>query len=45
VGFDVTGKGVVFDASLPGNSNRGHDYGTALGESKRVALIEYLKTL
>jgi hypothetical protein len=39
------------DASLqfkplrPGNSNAGHEYGTDLSESDRMALIEYLKTL
>jgi mono/diheme cytochrome c family protein len=35
----------LFDCSLPGNSNAGHDYGTALGEAEKRELIEYLKTL
>lgn len=41
----------VFDTSLPGNSNVGHEYGTgvygkpALTEAERWALVEYLKTL
>lgn len=41
----------VFDTTLPGNSNVGHEYGTgaygkpALTEGERWALIEYLKTL
>jgi len=41
----------VFDTTLPGNSNSGHEYGTgyygkpALTEQERWALIEYLKTL
>ena len=35
----------VFDTSLTGNSNAGHEYGTSLGEEERWALLEYLKTL
>ena len=41
----------MFDTSLPGNSNAGHEYGTgaygepALTEQQRWALVEYLKTL
>jgi hypothetical protein len=35
----------TFDTRLPGNSNAGHEYGTDLSESDRVALVEYLKTL
>jgi hypothetical protein len=41
----------LFDTTLPGNSNSGHEYGTgaydqaALTEQQRWALIEYLKTL
>ncbi|MEE9331768.1 MAG: di-heme-cytochrome C peroxidase [Methylophilaceae bacterium] len=41
----------VFDTTLPGNSNAGHEYGTgaygkpALTEEQRWALVEYLKTL
>jgi len=41
----------LFDTSLPGNSNAGHEYGSgaygkpALTEEQRWALVEYLKTL
>jgi cytochrome c5 len=35
----------VFDTTVTGNSNRGHEYGTALGDDDRWALVEYLKTL
>jgi hypothetical protein len=39
------GKLVVGDGAAPGNSNSGHDYGTALSDDDRWALIEYLKQL
>ncbi|MDR3387856.1 MAG: di-heme-cytochrome C peroxidase [Rudaea sp.] len=35
----------VFDTTLPGNSNAGHAYGTALGETDKRDLLEYLKSL
>ncbi|MCZ6893938.1 MAG: di-heme-cytochrome C peroxidase [Gammaproteobacteria bacterium] len=41
----------LYDTSLPGNSNAGHEYGTgkdgspALDQGQRKALLEYLKTL
>lgn len=35
----------VFDTTTPGNSNSGHDYGTALSPNEKRELIEYLKTL
>ena len=35
----------VFDTSVSGNSNSGHDYGTTLSAEDKHALIEYLKTL
>ncbi|WP_437825690.1 cytochrome c [Sorangium sp. So ce1153] len=41
-------KAFLFDATLPGNSNKGHTgarYGTELSDSDKWALIEYLKTL
>lgn len=47
VGF-VSSGGFRFDTTLPGNSNAGHDFGTAVlgaDKDKRHALIEYLKTL
>ncbi|WAK02931.1 di-heme-cytochrome C peroxidase [Methylobacter sp. YRD-M1] len=34
-----------FDASLPGNLNTGHYYGTDLADDERWDLIEFLKTL
>jgi hypothetical protein len=38
-------EGFLYDTHLPGNSNRGHDYGSALPDSDKWDLIEYLKTL
>lgn len=35
----------VFDATLPGYSNKGHYFGDKLSEGERQAVIEYLKTL
>lgn len=35
----------VYDTSRPGQSNAGHPFGTGLSENKKIALIEYLKTL
>ncbi len=34
-----------YDTKLRGNGNGGHDYGTALSETNKNALIAYLKTL
>lgn len=34
-----------FDASLRGNGNGGHEWGTHLEPAERAALVEYLKTL
>jgi mono/diheme cytochrome c family protein len=34
----------LYDTALPGNSNAGHTYGTALPEDQKKALIEFLKT-
>jgi cytochrome c553 len=45
VGFDSTAGTFKFDTTLPGNSNKGHEYGTDLKENQRQALLEYLKTL
>ncbi|HWO23231.1 MAG TPA: cytochrome c [Kofleriaceae bacterium] len=46
VGY-VSDGGVPFvlDTRVPGNSNRGHEYGTQLADGDRWALVEYLKTL
>jgi len=35
----------LFDTTLSGNSNQGHEYGTSLGDADKRALLEYLKTL
>jgi len=51
VGFvtDATGNAtrsfIRFDTHLKGNSNAGHNYGAALSDQDRHALLEYLKTL
>ncbi|HWP60539.1 MAG TPA: hypothetical protein VNL14_21770 [Candidatus Acidoferrales bacterium] len=50
VGFVAQGKeaervGTRFDVSERSNSNKGHEYGTALSQAEKDALIEYLKTL
>jgi len=34
-----------YDTRLPGNGKTGHDYGTALPEADKRALLEYMKTL
>ena len=34
----------LYDTSLPGNSNAGHLYGTALPDEDKAAIVEYLKT-
>jgi mono/diheme cytochrome c family protein len=44
VGFQCD-NGFEFDTALKGNSNSGHDYGTALPASEKAALLEYLKSL
>jgi mono/diheme cytochrome c family protein len=49
LGFVSDGSGkeptlFKFDTTLPGNGNRGHDYGTRLSDEEKGALIEYLKT-
>jgi hypothetical protein len=35
----------LFDTTLAGNSNAGHEYGTQLEEADRKALLEYIKSL
>ncbi len=35
----------LFDTTLPGNSNKGHEYGTALSLEDKRALLEFLKSL
>ncbi|WP_051299897.1 di-heme-cytochrome C peroxidase [Methylobacter luteus] len=38
-------RAFLFDASLPGNLNTGHYYGTDLTDDERRDLIEFMKTL
>jgi hypothetical protein len=46
VGFRDTGyPGTIFDTSLRGNGNQGHEYGTDFTQAEREALVEYMKTL
>jgi hypothetical protein len=48
VGFitSQTSGAYLYDTTVAGNSNSGHDYGTAaLTSSQRLDLLEYLKTL
>jgi len=55
VGLDTADtSGVVFDTTLPGNSNAGHSFentpgrgviGRLLSEPERLALLEYLKSI
>lgn len=37
--------GAAFDTSIPGNSNRGHEFGTQLEPADKAALLAYLRTL
>ncbi|HEX2081543.1 MAG TPA: c-type cytochrome [Longimicrobium sp.] len=47
--YDVAGEEgrphFLYDTRLPGNSNRGHEFGASLPEEEKAALLEYLKTL
>ncbi len=40
---DQRGRFPDFDATLEGNLNIGHDYGTGLPEDDKLAILEYLK--
>jgi hypothetical protein len=42
---DYAGPGFCYDTQFEGNHNRGHQYGTALTEAERHALVHYLLTL
>ncbi len=42
---DKTTHSSLFDTTLPGNSNSGHEYGAELTEAQRMDLLEHLKTL
>ncbi|HYO15576.1 MAG TPA: cytochrome c [Thermoanaerobaculia bacterium] len=37
--------GVRYDTAVRGNSNAGHNWGTALSPEEKAALVEYMKTL
>ena len=39
------GENFLYDTSLPGNGNAGHEYGTALSGGEKQALMEFLKTI
>ena len=48
LGIDVDGQPAdawIFDTSIGGNSNAGHEHGFELTDPQKRALIEYLKTL
>jgi hypothetical protein len=48
VGFVSTPGGdniATIDTTIPGNSNKGHEYGTSLLEPQRRAILEYLKVI
>jgi hypothetical protein len=34
----------LYDTSIPGNGNAGHEYGTSLPDDDKRAIVEYLKT-
>jgi hypothetical protein len=44
-GPEAASVGFRLDTSVPGNSNRGHSYGTELTAPQKDDLLEYLKTL
>lgn len=41
---DAQKYGTLYDTTLPGNCNSGHEFGTDLPDREKDALIEYLKT-
>ena len=42
---DGPGGAAVYNTTLPGYGNRGHNFGDRLSDRERKAIIEYLKTL
>ena len=42
---DKEEQGTLFDTSLYGNTNTGHEFGTSLSDEERWELVEYIKTL
>jgi len=47
MGFDSqqTSRSTLYDTSLLGNSNSGHEYGIDLSEKSKMQLLEYMKSL
>jgi hypothetical protein len=45
VGYEIDRGPFIFDTSIPGNRNTGHDYGTKLSPAQKQQLIDYLKML
>jgi mono/diheme cytochrome c family protein len=46
LGFACTGgENFLYDTSVPGNGNTGHEYGTGIDAVEKQALLEYLKTI
>lgn len=45
IGFIDDESKPLFDTSLPGNSNTGHEFATDLSEAEQLDLLEYLKSL
>ncbi len=43
MGWDERNR--IYDTTLRGYSNQGHDFGDELTRDERSALLEYLKTL
>jgi hypothetical protein len=43
--FPLGKAGFVFDTRLPGNSNQGHDFGTALTAAEKADLVAFLESL
>ena len=44
-GADAQRTGFRYDTAVTGNSNQGHEWGTALSTKDKESLVEYLKTL
>jgi cytochrome c5 len=42
---DAKRRGNLFDTTVNGNGNQGHEYGTSLSDDEKRALIAYLETL
>ena len=42
---DPVERAMIYDTTLPGYGNEGHQFGDALNDAERDAVLEYLKTL